>query len=216
MTRAPLLLALLVAGLGAVGPGASRTAAQDAPDERLSRVFADGVTLHALGEIISDAADLGLPIEPLVQKALEGHSKGAADAQVVDAVRSLRARLSTAAEIVGGSAHEMELVSAAGALYLGVDPADLARVVAGTPGEALPMALVVLGDLLKRGVDVAIASQVVVSLGQAGADAATLEDFRAKVELDIRTGVTPSHAAEIRSRGIVVGLGRGRGGGIGS
>jgi hypothetical protein len=216
MTRATFLLALLVAGSGAGGPGASSTAAQVGPDERLSRVFGDGVTLRALWEIISDADDLGLPIEPLVQKALEGRSKGAADAQVVDVVRSLRARLSMAAEILGGSADEMKLLPAAGALYLGVEPDDLARVVAGTPSEALPMALVVLGDLVKRGVTVAIANQALLSLGEAGADAATLEDFRAQVELDIRTGVTPSHAAEIRSRGIVLSLRRGPRGGIGS
>lgn len=216
MTRITLLIALLVTCSGAVGPGASGTAAQEGPDERLSRVFVDGVTLHALWEIISDADDLGLPIEPLVQKALEGHSKGAADAQVVDAVRSLRARLSTAAEILGGTADETELLPAAGALYLGVEPDDLARVVAGTPSETLTMALVVLGDLVKRGVDVAIANEVLLSLGEAGADAVTLEDFRTQVELDIRTGVTPSHAAEIRSRGIVLSLRRDPGGGIGS
>lgn len=211
MKRAAGVLVLLMAAAGLVGPVDARPVAeQEGPDPRLVRAFADGGTLLALWHEIAEAREAGLPVEPLVQKALEGWSKGAPDSLVVGAVQSLRHRLATASDILGAGTTEAELVAAGGALYLGVERDDLARLVAGTTREARPMALVVLGDLVKRGVDIVLASEVLLSLGKVGADAAALEGFRNQVELDIRTGVAPGRAAEVRSRGIVVSL---RGGG---
>lgn len=205
-------LAFLVAvtlGVAVTPATAGSLRAQEGPDPRLVRVFPDPGTLGTLAREVTAARDAGLPVEPLVQKALEGKSKGAPDSLVIRAVRALRGRLASAAEILGREAAEPELVAAAGALYLGVQREALARVVEQTPTEARPMALVVLGDLVSRGVDVAVANDALLSLGKAGADAATLADFRAKVELDIGTGVTPSRAARVRSRGILVRLGGG-------
>jgi len=232
-THGMLVLILAVAGptAGAAAPVAARlrtelgseasvaarpaersvSPGQDGPDPRLARAFPDSVTLAALWREVRNAREAGLPTEPLVQKALEGWSKGAPDSLVVGAVRALRYRLDVASGILGAGATEADLVAAGGALYLGVKRDDLASIVDGTPRDARPMALVVLGDLVKRGVEIALANRVLLSLGKVGADAATLENFRNQVELDILTGVAPSRAAEVRSRGIVLNLGRGGG-----
>jgi hypothetical protein len=77
---------------------------------------------------------------------------------------------------------------------------------AGTRAEALDMALVVIGDLIRRGVPVETATHAVLSLGEAGVDARTFGDFRRSVDDDIRAGLAPARAAEVRLRGV---LGRG-------
>jgi hypothetical protein len=46
----------------------------------------------------------------------------------------------------------------------------------------------------------------VLSLGEAGVDARTFGDFRRSVDDDIRAGLAPARAAEVRLRGV---LGRG-------
>jgi hypothetical protein len=71
------------------------------------------------------------------------------------------------------------------------------------------MALVVIGDLIRRGVPVQTATHAVLTLGEAGVDARTFGDFRRHVDDDIRAGLAPERAAEVRLRGV---LGRGGGG----
>lgn len=179
-------------------------------DARLTEAFT-GETLERLLAEVSAAERAGLPSDPLVQKALEGRSKGASADQVVDAVVALRMRLASAANALGEDADVTAVVAAAAALYLGVDRETLRLVTDQVHHDALPMAFVVLGDLVKRGVTPARAQQAISSLGQVGADALALANFRKQVEADILTGVTPSTAVEIRSRGAVVALRR-RGG----
>jgi hypothetical protein len=143
-----------------------------------------------------------------VLKALEGRSKGASDEQILHAVVGLRERLEVAAAVLGNRRGEDVLLAAAGALHAGVSHSALETMAARTREDALDMALVVIGDLIRRGVPVPTATHAVLSLGQAGVDARTFGEFRRRVDDDIRAGLTPARATEVRLRGVLT-----RGGG---
>lgn len=210
--RARALAVGAVAALAAVA-GGTPAAAQEY-GERLDRAFS-GETRLALEREVRAAEEAGIPSRPLVLKALEGHSKGADDARVLAAVAGLRDRLGHAAAIVGGDASEDLLVATAGALFTGVDPGVLGDVRDRTRPDVLAAAYVVLADLVRRGVPPLRAGRAILSLGEAGIDAAAFDDFRRQVDADIRTGLAPERAAEIRVRGVLTRLGRGGGGGWG-
>ena len=177
---------------------AGAASAQHPP--RLTDAF-DGPALAALEREVQAAAAVGLPTEPLVLKALEGWSKGAADAPILNAVRALRHRLAAADSALDHRWDEDVLAAAAAALYLGVDRHTLTTLHRRTHPEALGMAYVVVGDLVRRGVPVAQAARAVVSLGAAGADAEAFSEFRRKVYDDIKTGARPDRATDVRLRG---------------
>jgi hypothetical protein len=161
-------------------------------------------TLIALRVQIDSARAAELPTQPLVLKALEGVSKNAAHGQIVAAVRALRERLRIAASMYGTDRDEQVLEAAAAALYAGIDETTLRELARSTRPEALGMALVVLSDLVLRGVPVSSARRAVLSLSAAGADARALSDYRRNVDEDIRTGLSPVRAAEVRLRGMLV------------
>jgi hypothetical protein len=157
----------------------------------------------ALNAELQRAEAAHLPGRSLVLKALEGRSKGASDDQILEAVVALRERLEVAAAVFGVDRGEDVLVAAAGALHAGVTRDALTTMATGTRADALDMALVVVGDLIRRGVPVATATRAVLSLGQAGVDARTFGEFRRSVDDDIRAGLAPARSAELRVRGVL-------------
>ncbi|MGH7675042.1 MAG: hypothetical protein ACREMV_07200, partial [Gemmatimonadales bacterium] len=62
-----------------------------AQDPRLGRL--DPATQAAVGAVIDSARAVGLPAEPLIDRALEGSTKRAAGDLIVAAVRRLAAQL---------------------------------------------------------------------------------------------------------------------------
>lgn len=197
MRRALHVAALLAtwACAAAAPPSAPPLAAQDA---RLVTRLAPEV-LPAIVAELDSARATGLPVEPLVQKALEGTAKGAEAARIVGAVRGLRERLGIAAATLGGGADTGELVAASGALAVGVGPGTLRDVRDSGPRETLAMELIVLTDLIRRGVAETVASDLVLRLSRAGVGGASLADFRERVESDIRLGAVPAQAAAARA-----------------
>jgi hypothetical protein len=202
----------LVLGLAAQGSAQEEAGGKDpvdagiGPREQLAKAFHGGL-LDALLAEIRTADSTGLPTRPLALKALEGRSKGADDARILEAVGALRERLAVAADVLGPDRPEDVLVAAAGALYVGVGPGTLGEMSESTRGNALGMALVVVGDLVRRGVAVTVASRAVLTLGAAGATPETLSEFRRRVDEDIGTGLTPERATEVRMRGILSRIG---------
>jgi hypothetical protein len=194
---------LAVACLASAAAGQEPTLPGDLPAE----------TIAALRTELARAREAGLPTRPLVLKALEGRSKGATDDQIVHAVEGLRERLVTAGEALGTGRREDVLVAAAGALYVGADTGTLRAMAHAADGDALAMALVVLGDLVRRGVPVEAAGTAVLSLAEAAASADVLREFRRSVDDDIRTGLAPTRATEVRLQGTLLKVrGRGPGG----
>jgi hypothetical protein len=192
-----LVLALVLAG--AAAPAA---AAQE--DARLAQL--DPAALAAIRPELDTAAAAGLPAEPLVLRALEGANRGAAPDRIAAAVRSLRLRLVTAREAIGARSTESEYVAAAGALAAGVPVPVLVGMRRERRAGSLDVPLVVVSDLVARGVPPADASATVTELLGRGADDRTLLSLRTTVQQDIAQGATPRTAAESRARGILAAL----------
>ncbi len=154
--------------------------------------------------VIDSARARGLPVEPLVQKALEGASRGANPQLIVRAVTSLSERLASARGALGPSSTETELVAAAGALTVGVPNATLRDLRRSQPDRSVALPLVVLADIVQRGVPVDTASSVIMSLSRAGMQEAEFHSLRQAVMQDIGSGANPAAAAATRAQGILL------------
>lgn len=178
--------------MAAVALFASRTAA--AQDPRLARRL-DATAQAQVAALLDSARAAGLPLEPLVDRALEGASKGAPADRIVAAVRKLAADLAAARDALGGGA-VAELEAGASALRAGVSPAALARLRESRPKEPLTVPLAVLADLVARGVPADTAAVFVLEI--AGASDEQLVAFQRNVERDIALGAPPLAAAAVR------------------
>lgn len=179
----PLVLSLLV----------PRPAA--AQDPRLERRL-DSPTLRAVSALIDSADHLGLPVEALVQRALEGAAKHASSAQIVAAVRRLGQDLGTARDALGAASSPTELIAAASALRAGVRVSDL-RELRQRRTQALTVALATLADLVTSGVPADSAAAAVIALAASARDD-QIADFRRAVERDIALGAPPAAATAVR------------------
>ena len=184
--------ALLVAGAPAAAP------AQGAADP-LASARLDVPSRLAVQRVLDSARAEGLPVEPLVSKVLEGAAKGAPGARIVLVVRTLHHALAEARAALGAGATEMELVAGAAALQAGLRPGALVdlRRARGTRAVAGP--LVVLADLIARGVPPSAASDAVLRLSRANATDAAFATLRRDVERDIASGAMPAAAAASRA-----------------
>jgi hypothetical protein len=126
----------------------------------------DSATLRWVTAYIDSSRAEGLPEEPLVQKALEGASKGATGDRITAAVRNLGAIMRTARGALGPASSHQEIVAGAAALRAGADPEGLRnlRRVRGTADLGVPLA--VLADLVGLGVRVDAAYQSVLDLAR--------------------------------------------------
>jgi len=189
-------LLLVIAGPGgaarAQAPLAGRSSAGESIANRLTGRL-EPTTLRAVTLLIDSVGAAGLPVGPLVSKALEGASKHASGDRIVSAVRNLGTDLTSARAALGAEASEVELVAAAGALRSGVSPEALARVKGAVAGHSSLVPLSTLADLAARGVPVDSAVSAVLVLAQRGAadrDYHALE--RAAESADGPGGATPA------------------------
>src|SRR5882724_11139978 len=173
-TTLPLLAALLVAAPAAAQQG----------DPRLERL--DAATRPVVAALIDSARTASLPTEPLLQRALEGATKGAAGDVIVAAVRRLAVDLGRAREALGSTASPAELGAGAAALRAGASQATLAEL-RHARREPLIVPLAVLADLVDS------AAAAVLSLAGRARDA-DLVEFRRAVERDIALGAPPAAA----------------------
>lgn len=121
-----------------------------AQDPRLAARL-DPSTARRVDSLVQLNARAGLPGEPLVQIALEGHSKGATGERIVAAVEALGAGMARSRDLLGPGSSSAELVAGAMWLRSGGAPADLSefRTAGGRRSLALPLS--VAADLLKLG-----------------------------------------------------------------
>jgi hypothetical protein len=173
--------------------GAARTAR--AQDPRLERRL-DSATIAAVGTVIDSARAGGLPVEPLVQRALEGAAKHAEPDRIVAAVRRLAGELGVARAALGRESSPAELDAGAGALRAGVPPEDL-TLLRRRRTQSLTVALAALTDLVTGGVPPDSAAAAVLALAPKARDDQIVE-FRRAVERDIALGALPSAATAVR------------------
>ena len=170
------------------------TSVARAQDPRLARRL-DSATQAQVAAVLDSARSAGLPLEPLVDRALEGASKGAPGPRIAAAVRKLAADLTAARQALGGGA-AAELEAGASALRAGVTPDALAHLRESRPQQSLTVALAVLADLVARGVPADTASVFVLAI--AAATDEQLVAFQRNVERDIALGAPPLAAAAVR------------------
>ena len=196
----PVLLIMLLLLLATPG---TRQAGAQGTDPRLEARL-DRETSAAVTALLDSARSAGLPTEPLVQKALEGASRQAEPTRIVRAVRSLADRLRQAREALGARSSETELVAGAGALYLGVDQGTLRRIREEQRDGPVALPLIVLADIIERGVPRDTAASVIVALADARVPEEAYAALRESVAQDIRAGAPPAAAASTRAQGIIV------------
>lgn len=159
-----------------------------AQDPRLDRLApeARAVVTH----VVDSARTAGLPVEPLVDRALEGASKGAPAPLIAAAVRRLAADLGRAREVLGSAAGPGELAAAADALRAGAPPEVILRLRAALGARRLAVPLGVTADLTARGVPADTAATLVITIARSVADADLLA-LQRDVERDIALGAPP-------------------------
>ncbi|HXI63563.1 MAG TPA: hypothetical protein VNH14_03540 [Gemmatimonadales bacterium] len=171
----------------------ARAAAQG--DPRLERL--DEATRPIVVALIDSARAVGLAVNPLVERALEGAIKGAPGATIATAVRRLAADLGRARDALGSGASPAELDAGAAALRAGAGPDVLTLLQRARGHRPVTMALAVLTDLVARGVPIDTAAKAVLTLAAKARDE-DLVDFRRAVERDIAIGAPPAAAASVR------------------
>jgi hypothetical protein len=186
------MVALAVSGPVAAALIAARAAAQDSRLERL-----DAGTRPLVVAIIDLARAAALPTEPLVERALEGVSKGARGPLVVAAVRRLAADLGRARDALAPRPSAAELEAGAAALRAGASQALLAQLRRARGGQGVLVPLAVLTDLVAEGVPMDSAAAAVLALVPIAHDAEMVE-FRRAVDRDIALGVPAASAASVR------------------
>ena len=154
----------------------------------------------SVDSLIESARGLGLPVEPLVDRALEGAAMGAAPGIIVGAIRRLHDELIVVRSAFGGAATTAELTAGVSALRAGATSQDLARLRRLRPGRPLTVAAAVLADLAAAGVPADTAVGAVMVLAR-DADDADYIAFRRNVQRDIEQGASPAAALAIRVRG---------------
>ena len=174
--------------------------AQD-PDP-LSRL--DPNTRFVVEVIIDSARVAGVPTRPLLLKALQGAAYHADNKHIIAAVRAVFHAELDVRVALGSALNESEWASAVSALQSGVPLEALAKFRGERSGKPLTRALVVLTDLIQRGVPVSEASSAIMQLWQRGAGDGDFYGLWKNVEQDILSGQNPGTALEQRMREIPV------------
>lgn len=176
---------------------------QDARRERLRQALPEAAP--RIEALVADAEAAGVPSAPLIDKALEGAAKRVPAERVIAVVADYARRLGDAQAAVGVRADVAALVAGADALRRGVPAAALTSLSETPPGE-LPVALVVLADLVQAGVPVDPALSVIRKALSQRRPAEEILAIPAAVLRRIREGELPGQAAEAVSRAIEAGL----------
>lgn len=187
---APALLAL---------PAFATAMAAQEPDA-LARL--DPTSRFAIEVMMDSAGRMGLPPEALLSKTLEGIRKGAPGPRVVQVVRRYMGNLRDARAALGTEVSLDELTAGAGALLAGVDQPSLAKLRSSRKGRSLLTPLVVLADLVSRGVPSTDATSAIIRWVQNGAGDADFMGLWRGVEQDIISGAPPAAALDRRAREI--------------
>ncbi len=164
---------------------------------------------RAVQGIAADAAARGLPVDPLVQKAVEGGAKRVPSDRVIAAVRALAGRLGEAMDAVrdaGVAAPSGDVVEGgADALNAGLSGRQVSDLVrASRPPYDPALTLRVAATLAALGVPAKQALQLVQAMISAGRSPSDLLGLPGQVQAGVARGATPEQA--------VAGLARAAGG----
>jgi hypothetical protein len=152
-------------------------------------------------ELATDAGRRGLPIDPIIQKAIEGSAKRVPAERVGAAMRLVVTQLDAAA---GGlrdgnaalSADTVAIAAGAFAVTAGLSGRDIATLArsGSRPAEVI-VGLRVAGTLVALGVPASETVTLVTETLQAGRPAGELLALPGQVQAEVAKGVTPAQAA---------------------
>jgi hypothetical protein len=183
------VLSALTAALLIARPAAAQQ------DRRLDRLAPE--TRALVVPVMDSARARGLPVEPLVQRALEGTSKQAAPELIAQVVRRLAGDLANARKALGPDATPEAVAAGADALHAGATTALLQRISHSLGGRRVAVPLAVLADLTARGVPADTAAALTLARARSTSDADLLALER-DVERDIALGAAPLAATADR------------------
>ncbi len=162
----------------------------------------DTATRRIVQSLIDSARDEGLPMQPIVSKAQEGISKHVPGQRIAAVVRTVFLSLREARASLGARADRDELTAGAAALQAGISATALEDLHQVGHGKSVTVPLVVLADLVTRGVPRDTASSAILQLWMRGAGDADLLGLPRAVEQDIVSGAAPGDALLNRARTI--------------
>lgn len=183
----------------AVAPAAAQEPVQDV-DPRMERIRSE-MPQDALERIearIAMARGDGLPVEPLMDKAVEGLAKGVPGPRIAGAVDQLAQELGRARRLLtdGVPPAATDVAAVADAMRRGVPEPAIQRVTRNAgPEEPVAMAVHTLGDLMDRGVPVEQALAVMDAWRGRGARSEELRQLPGAVDRLMRHGILPGQAA---------------------
>jgi hypothetical protein len=163
----------------------------------------DASTFTAVVALMDSATASGLPTAPLVSKVQEGLLKRATPGSILVAARGLLGRLRDGRAALGVSATPVEIEAAASALKAGAVAEHISTLRQQRSGGPLTVPLVVLADLLSRGVPRDTAARAVQAMAAAHATDAAFNALRLSIERDITGGMSPALAAGMRYRAML-------------
>ncbi len=126
----------------------------------------DSLTALSLRSLLEIAVENQLPTRPLINLALQGAARKASGARILEVVRDHSAALSRAREVLGPTTPVDELDAGASALRAGLDAGALAAVRATRPVGTALVPLMVLTDIVKRGVPQVAARDAVAAIAR--------------------------------------------------
>lgn len=145
------------------------------------------------------AAARGLPVDPLIQKAIEGSAKGIPAERVAAAVRLVAMQLDSAAAGLrdGGLASESDAIAAgAFAITAGLKRRDIAQLArSGARPSDLTVGLRVAGTLVALGVPPAETVTLVAATLQSGRPTGDLLALPGQLQAAMAKGTPPAQAA---------------------
>ncbi len=161
----------------------------------------------AVESLGTDAAARGLPIDPLIQKAIEGSAKRVPPERVIAAVRLVVMQLDTAAAALraGGMISDtLAIAAGAFAINAGMDARDITNLILRGGGQTavnVRLELNVAGTLVAMGVPSAEAANLVSASVQSDSPATKLLSLPSRVQGEVaraaaaqaRRGPPPGH-----------------------
>jgi hypothetical protein len=178
------------------------TAAAQQQDVRLT-LIRDDATREVVRQQLGGALSRGVPMEPLMAKALEGVAKRASTKSIKAAMARLEENWHRAAKALAPNPTDDELSAGADALQQKVPESALRSLRKLAPGRSIALEIGVLTQLVARNVEPGQASKMVLELMARKATGTQLTALSSAVQEDVEAGLAPAMALDLRGRGIM-------------
>ncbi|MCX5765368.1 MAG: hypothetical protein NTU67_12205 [Gemmatimonadetes bacterium] len=179
---------------------ASTASAQQ--DARLT-LIRDDATREVVRQQLGGALSRGVPVEPMMAKALEGVAKRASTKSIRAAMARLEENWHRAAKALAPNPTDDELGAGADALQQNVPESALRSLRKLAPGRSIALEIGVLTQLVARNVEPGQASKMVLELMARKATGTQLTALSSAVQEDVEAGLAPAMALDLRGRGIM-------------